>query len=65
MTLQTFEELKILHGVERLEKQVSKLTALVEEILEDMKPTYKPTAQIIVIPAAFDTPRPIPKMVKK
>jgi hypothetical protein len=53
MTLQTWQEEKIFHGVERLERQVERLTALVEEILKDVKPkpvTYRPTSRISVTP---------------
>jgi tetrahydromethanopterin S-methyltransferase subunit B len=54
VTLETRFEEENLYRVRRLEEKIDRLSCLVEEILEDLKPTYKPTASIVVIPARFD-----------
>jgi hypothetical protein len=65
MTLLTWEEEEILHKVRELDRKFDQLTALVEEILEEMKPTFRPPVGIVVIPAQFDTQGPVLVPVRK
>jgi tetrahydromethanopterin S-methyltransferase subunit B len=55
MTLLTWEEEEILHKVRELDRKVDRLELLLEEVLNELKPSYKPTTAIVVIPAQFDS----------
>jgi tetrahydromethanopterin S-methyltransferase subunit B len=65
MTLLTWEEEEILHKVRELDRKVDRLELLLEEVLNELKPSYKPTTAIVVIPAQFDKTGPVLIPVRK
>jgi hypothetical protein len=65
MTLLTWQELEILEKVRDLDRKVDHLARLIQEILDELKPSYKPTTAIVVIPAQFDKTGPVLIPVKK
>jgi hypothetical protein len=65
MTLETRFEEENLYRVRRLEQKIDRLFLLVEEILEDLKPSYHPPTAIVVIPAQFDKSGPTIIPVRK
>jgi hypothetical protein len=65
MTLLTWQELEILEKVRELDRKVDRLEHLIQEILNELKPSYQPTTAIVVIPAQFDTTGPVLIPVKK
>jgi hypothetical protein len=65
MTLETRFEEENLYRVRRLEQKIDRLFLLVEEILEDLKPTYRPPVAIMVIPAQFDKLGPVLTPVRR
>jgi hypothetical protein len=50
MTLQTREEEEILHKIRRLDERVEAVEFLCREILEELRPTFAPTSDIVVTP---------------
>ena len=65
MTLLTWQELEILEKVRELDRKVDRLEHLIQEILNELKPSYQPTVAVMVIPAQFDTTGPVLIPVKK
>jgi hypothetical protein len=50
VTLQTHEEEEILRKIRRLDEKVEVVELLCLEILEELRPTFRPTSGIVVIP---------------
>ena len=65
MTLLTWQELEILEKVRELDRKVDHLARLIQEILDELKPSYQPTTAIVVIPAQFDKSGPVLTPVRR
>ena len=65
MTLLTWQELEILEKVRELDRKVDRLEHLIQEILNELKPSYQPTTAIVVIPAQFDKSGPVLTPVRR